>query len=66
MSRIIFCTMQPKRDRARFDGTLPPGYLCFPAQDFILIICHAIIAFGTMAGGLSVPCQLFPQQAVKC
>jgi len=31
------------------------GYLCFPAQDFILIICHAIIAVVTMAGGSRAP-----------
>jgi len=46
--------MQPKRDVARSDRTLLSGYLCFSGQDFILIICHAIIAGDTKAGGFPV------------
>ncbi|NKC21925.1 hypothetical protein HED50_02520 [Ochrobactrum oryzae] len=53
MSRKIFCRMQPKRDEVRPDDALLPGYLCFSAQDFILIICHATIADETKAGRFS-------------
>ena len=31
------------------------GYLCFSAQDFILIICHAIIVGDTKAGRFRAP-----------